>query len=103
MHVRDIVQLPEKQPQLYAKFFRGNFGVQMSAHKFSLICKDHSLNNHTKTRSTVVGGGLYENLFLYMLAGPNYCRCIEKFQAVLDTTSSCTAAFDEEAGSLHTT
>lgn len=42
VHVRDMVQLPEKHPQLYAEFLKGNFVVQRSPHKFSLIGKDHS-------------------------------------------------------------
>ena len=40
VHVRDMVQLPQKHPQLYAEFLKGNFVVQRSAHKFSLISKD---------------------------------------------------------------
>ena len=35
-----MVQLPQKHPQLYAEFLKGNFVVQRSAHKFSLISKD---------------------------------------------------------------
>ena len=43
VYVRDMVQLPQKHPQLYAEFLKGNFVVQKSAHKFSLISKDKSL------------------------------------------------------------
>ena len=43
VHVRDMVQLSQKHPQLYAEFLKGNFVVQKSAHKFSLISKDNSL------------------------------------------------------------
>ena len=40
VHVRDMVQLPFKHPELYIEFLKGNFVVQKSAHKFCLIGKD---------------------------------------------------------------
>ena len=48
VHVRDMVQLPQKHPQLYAEFLKGNFVVQRSAHKFSLISKDQSHEQYNK-------------------------------------------------------
>ena len=42
VHVRDVVQLPETHPDIYAEFMQGNFVVQKSLHKCSLIAKDHS-------------------------------------------------------------
>jgi hypothetical protein len=105
VHVRDMVQLPEKHPQLYAEFLKGNFVVQRSPHKFSLIGKDQSHEQSNKNLQAHGGAvGLYENpdaLALFMLAGPDCCRCIEEFEAVLDTASSRTA-HHEEASALQT-
>ena len=82
----NIVQLPEKHPQLYAEFLKGNFVVQRSPHKFSLIGKDQSHEQSNK------------NLQAH---GPDCSRCIEEFESVLETASSCTA-HHEEASALQT-
>ena len=102
VHVRDMVQLPQKHPQLYAEFLKGNV---VSAHKFSLISKDQSHEQSNKNLQVHDGPvGLYENpqaLTLFMLAGPDCTRCIEEFETVLDTTTSGTA-HHEEAGAMQT-
>ena len=57
-----MVQLPQKHPQLYAEFLKGNFVEQRSAHKFSLISKDQSheqCNKNLQVHDSAVG--LYEN------------------------------------------
>ncbi|KAL8582187.1 hypothetical protein ACOMHN_004106 [Nucella lapillus] len=105
VHVRDMVQLPEKHPEVYAEFLKGNFVVQRSPHKFSLIGKDQSHEQSNKNLQAHGGAvGLYENaeaLTLFMLAGPDCSRCIEEFEAVLDTASSHTA-HHEEASAMQT-
>lgn len=105
VHVRDMVQLPHKHPQLYTEFLKGNFVVQKSDHKYSLIGKDQSHEQSNKNLQAHGGAvGLYENpeaLTLFMLAGPDCTRCIEEFEAVLDTTTSSTA-HHEEASALQT-
>ena len=100
-----LLQLPQKHTQLYAEFLKGNFVVQRSARKFSLISKDQSheqSNKNLQVHDSAVG--LYENpeaLTLFMLAGPDCTRCIEEFETVLDTTTSGTA-HHEEAGAMQT-
>jgi hypothetical protein len=47
-HVRDMVQLPHMQTQLYTEFLNGNFVVQKSGCKFCLIAKDHSHEQSNK-------------------------------------------------------
>ena len=42
IHGRDMVQLPDKHPNVYAEFLKGNFVVQRSERNFSLIGKDQS-------------------------------------------------------------
>jgi len=75
-----MVQLSQKHPQLYAEFLKGNFVVQRSAHKFSLISKDQSHEQYNKNLQAHGGAvGLYENpevLSLFMLAGADFTRCI---------------------------
>ena len=58
-----LLQLPQKHTQLYAEFLRGNFVVQRSAHKFSLISKDQSREQSNNKNLQAHGGavGLYEN------------------------------------------
>ena len=105
VNVRDMVQLPQKHPQLYAEFLKRNFVVQRSAHKFSLIGKDQSHQQSNKNLQAHGGAvGLYENheaLILFMLAGPDCTRSIKDFETVLDTTTSNTA-HHEEASALQT-
>ena len=100
-----MVQLSQKHPQLYAEFLKGNFVVQRSAYKFSQISKDQSHEQSNKNLQAHGGAvGLYEKpevLSLFMLAGPDCTRCIEKFETVLDTTTSGTAHHDE-ASALQT-
>ena len=103
LDVRDMVQLSEKHPYIHAEFLKRNFVVQKSPHKFSLIGKDQSHEQSNKSLQAHGGvAGLYENpeaLTLFMLAGPDCSRCVEEFEAVLDTPRSSTA-HHEEAHSL---
>ena len=103
VHVRDMVQLSEKHPYIHAEFLKGNFVIQKSPHKFSLIGKDQSHEQSNKSLQAHGGAaGLYENpeaLTLFMLAGPDCSRCVEEFEAVLDIARSSTA-HHEEAHSL---
>jgi len=105
VHVRDMVQLPQKHPQLYAEFLKGNFVVQRSAPKFSLIGKDQSHEQSNKNLQAHSGAvGLYEKheaLTLFMPASPDCTRCIKVFETVLDPTTSNTA-HHEEASALQT-
>ena len=103
VHVRDMVQLSEKHPDIHAEFLKGNFVIQKSSHKFSLIGKDQSHEQSNKSLQAHGGAaGLYESpdaLTLFMLAGPDCARIIKEFEAVLNTPNSSTA-HHEEAHSL---
>jgi hypothetical protein len=67
-------------PQLYTEFLNGNFVVQNSGCKFSLIGKDQSHEQSNKTLQAHGGAvGLYENpeaLTLFMLAAHDFTKCI---------------------------
>ena len=100
VHVRDMFQLSETHSDIHAKFLKGNFVVQKSPHKFSLIGKDQSHEKSNKSLQSHGGAvGLYENpeaLILFMLAGQNCSRCVKEFEVVLDTPRSSTAYHEED-------
>jgi len=99
VHVRDMVVLAEKHPEVHAEFMKGNFVVQKSVRKFSLVAKDQAHEQSNKGLQAHGGAvGLYENLealTLFMLAGPDCARIVEEFEAVHDTRSSSTAHHEE--------
>ena len=80
-----MVQLPEIHPGIYKEFMNGNFVVQRSHHKFSLMAKDQS-HEHCNKALQQSGGGLadmYDNaesIMLYMLAAPETARIIQEFE-----------------------
>ena len=105
IHVRDMVELPEKHPAIYEEFLKGNFVVQRAEHKFSLIAKDQSHEQSNKILQSCGGAaGLYESseaLTLFMLAGPDSARLVQEFEAVYSYISSPSSmSHREEAHSL---
>ena len=104
VHVRDMFQLSETHPDIHATFLKGNFVVQKSPHKFSLIGKDQSHEQSNKSLQShggaVVLYEIPETLRLFMLAGPDCSRCVEEFEVVLETPRSSTI-HHEEGHSLH--
>ena len=42
VHVKDMVELPDKQTAVYDEFMKGNFVIQRSNKKLSLVAKDQS-------------------------------------------------------------
>lgn len=62
VHVWDMVQLPDINPDVHAEFLKGNFVVQKSPHKCSLMGKDQSHEQSNKNLQAHGGAaGLYEN------------------------------------------
>lgn len=105
IHVRDMVELPEKHPAVYEEFIKRNFVVQRSERKFSFIANDQSHQQSNKILQSCGGaGGLHENpeaLTLFMLAGPDCARLVQEFQAVCDTSSlPSSTSHQEEAYSV---
>ncbi len=87
IHVKDMVELPVKHPGVYEEFKKGNFVVQRSHHKFSLMAKDQS-HEHSNRKLQAGAGGLsdmYDDedaIALNMLAGPDSVRLIDQFESV---------------------
>ena len=94
VHVRDMVQLAQQNPEVHAEFMKGNLVVQNSRRKFILMAKDQAHEYSNKILQTKGGAaGLYENheaLMLFMLAGPDCARMVEEFEAIHDPSPSST-------------
>lgn len=105
IHVRDMVQLPEKHPEVYTEFMNGNFVVQRSHHKFSLMAKDQS-HEHSNKALQQSGGGLADmydeadSIALYMLAAPDTARIVQEFENVLGKNKTTNTSHHEEAPKL---
>ena len=55
MHIQDLLSLPITCPQLYQKFERGNFVVQISSREFSPIHYDQAHEQSNKTVKSIKG------------------------------------------------
>ena len=103
VHIRDLMQLEDTHPDVFHEFVEGNFGVQRSQHKFSLIGKDQSHEQSNKTLQSSGGlSDLYddqETLAVYMLSTPDSLRIVDEFESVLTTPNKSTK-HHEEAHSL---
>lgn len=102
VHVRDMLMLVVKHPLVYEEFMKGNFVVQKSAKKFSLIAKDQAHEQSNKILQAHGGAvGLYEDddaLLLFMLTAPDCARIVKEFEAT--NTTNDESAHHEEAHSL---
>lgn len=84
VHIRDMVGLEHKHPDVYREFMNGHFVVQKAKHTFSAISVDQAheqVNEHIKGDGGAVG--LTENpqaLHRWMVAGPEIARAVGEFQ-----------------------
>ena len=88
IHIRDLVNLKERHPSVYAEFEQGKFVVQKSKHLFSKISLDH---NHEQENEMIKGDGgavgLTESpaaLRRWMVAGPETARAVREFERTYD-------------------
>ena len=88
IHIRDLVNLKERHPSVYAEFEQGKFVVQKSKHLFSKISLDH---NHEQENEMIKGDGgavgLTESpaaLRRWMVAGPEIARAVREFERTYD-------------------
>uniref|UniRef100_UPI00358F05C7 uncharacterized protein n=1 Tax=Myxine glutinosa TaxID=7769 RepID=UPI00358F05C7 len=84
VHIRDMVGIAEKHPDVAAKFHAGHFTSKKTRHAFSAISLDQA---HEQNNATVKGDGgavgLTENpsaLRRWMVAGPEVARVITEFE-----------------------
>lgn len=85
IHIRDLVNLKERHPSVYAEFKQGKFVVQKSRHLFSKISLDQ---NHEQENEMIKGDGgavgLTESpaaLRRWMVAGPEIARAVKEFES----------------------
>ena len=89
VHVGDTVQLAQQYPEVHAEFMKGNFVVQKSRRKFSLMAKDQAHEESNKIIQTKDGeAGIYENHDLFMLVRPDCARMVDEFEAIHDPPPS---------------
>ena len=88
VHLRDMVALEDKHPDVFAEFMAGNFTVKKTPHAFSALAIDQA---HEQNNASVKGDGgavgLTENPAAFrrwMVLGPEMARVIAEFQATSD-------------------
>ena len=92
VHLRDMVTLSERHPQIFAEFKSGKFTVRKTCHAFSRIATDHA---HEQNNADVKddGGaiGLTESpaaLERWMVSGPEMASLINDFEKSTSTAQS---------------
>ena len=105
MHVKDMVELGRKHPGVLAEFRKGHLLVQKSERKFSLIPKDHS---HEQTTKTLKGASGVANIFDRpdTMHVPEKLQVLADFEAAADIVTGATSSMfhghHEEGHSLQT-
>ena len=96
MHVKDMVELGRKHPGVLAEFRKGHFLVQKTERKFSLIPKDHS---HEQTTKTLKGASCVANIFdrpdtmdEHVMELPEKLQSIADFEAATDIVTGTTSS-----------
>ena len=94
VHLRDMVALADKHPDVFAEFMAGNFTVKKTTHAFAALAIDqaHEQNN-ASVKCDGEAVGLTENpaaLRRWMVSGPEMARVIAEFQATADTRTKKT-------------
>ena len=85
VHLRDMITLQDRHPDVYNQFLKGNFVVKKTTHSFSAIAIDQA---HEQNNASVKGDGgavgLTENpaaLHRWMVSGPEMARLVGEFEA----------------------
>ena len=84
VHIKDLLELPTKQPEVYENFLKGHFTAKKTANPFSAISEDQS---HEQNNARIKGSGgaigITENeqaLRRWMVSGPEISRLLEQYQ-----------------------
>ena len=88
IHIRDLVNLKERHPSVYAEFEQGKFVVRKTQHLFSTISLDHSHEQENEMIKGEAGAaGLTESpaaLRRWMVAGPEIARAVREFESTYE-------------------
>ena len=84
VHIKDLLELPTKQPEVYENFLKGHFTAKKTTNPFSAISEDQS---HEQNNARIKGSGgaigITENeqaLRRWMVSGPEISRLLEQYQ-----------------------
>ena len=84
VHIRDMMSLSEKHPEVLAKFHAGKFVIHKTSKKFSAMAIDqcHEQNNATFKESGGAIGLTTDPVALrrWMVAGPEVARIVTEFE-----------------------
>ena len=104
VHVRDMVMLQAKCPDVYREFQRRAFTAKKTKRPFSAISLDQA---HEQVNALIKGDGgavgLTENpaaLRRWMIAGPGIARLVEEFEEGYDDDSSDSGGHHEQTKSV---
>jgi len=104
IHIRDLVNLKERHPSVFAEFEQGKFVVQKSQHLFSKIALDH---NHEQGNEMIKGDcgavGLIESpaaLRRWMVAGPEIARAVNEFESAYEVQKPANTCHHEQVPSV---
>ena len=107
VHIRDMIGLESKHPEIANEFKAGKFTIQKSQRFFSAIAIDHA---HEQNNAYVKWDGLAvaltENpgaLRRWMLAGPEITRIIAEFEDQLTTEDVDETRHHEQQGAVQKT
>jgi hypothetical protein len=85
VHLKDMVELPERHPEVARQFRKGNFTVQKTEKIFSLIPIDQE---HEQYNACIKGDGGADGLTdnpaafrRWMITGPEVARLIGEFES----------------------
>lgn len=94
VHLRDLVTLKDRHPDVYSEFLKGNFTVKKTTRPFSAVAIDQA---HEQNNAAVKGDGgavgLTENpaaLRRWMVCGPEMARLIGEFESLVETSQKTT-------------
>ena len=105
VHIRDMLSLENEHPQIFMEFMEGNFVVQKSSHKFSMIGMDQ---NHEQLNKDIKGDGGVKGLFgnkdaleKWMVAGPEIQKIVHQFEHEQNMTQDSKCSSHHEQGHFH--
>jgi len=88
IHIRDLANLKERHPSVFAEFEQGKFVVQKSQHLFSKIALDHNQEQENEMIKGDGGAvGLTESpaaLPRWMIAGPEIAKAVNELESAYE-------------------
>ena len=91
IHVKDLVELPKKHPEIFREFMRGKFVVQRDTKRYSQMAKDQSHEQTVKLVKSDTGiGNIFDRkdtMDTHIMALPEKLKAITQFEEFTDISS----------------